>query len=72
MYEKRVLIETYWNVNLPAEITTQAFIYVLIETYWNVNINHKEEYNKNLRVLIETYWNVNFYIEQKIVILFVY
>ena len=37
MYEKRVLIETYWNVN---EITIGAVTFtsnVLIETYWNVN-----------------------------------
>ena len=37
MYEKRVLIETYWNVNFFCMILYRLLIYVLIETYWNVN-----------------------------------
>ena len=38
MYEKRVLIETYWNVNQRIVFTTATTPQVLIETYWNVNI----------------------------------
>ena len=37
MYEKRVLIETYWNVNTGTMVTYKKAEYVLIETYWNVN-----------------------------------
>ena len=57
--EERVLIETYWNVNLIASVISLKLKPVLIETYWNVN---SESYFRNLRiqtVLIETYWNVN-------------
>ena len=32
-----VLIETYWNVNVLAELTALGLDAVLIETYWNVN-----------------------------------
>ena len=31
-----VLIETYWNVKVDAEIIQSAAVPVLIETYWNV------------------------------------
>ena len=33
----KVLIETYWNVNLYFPHTPDVFLCVLIETYWNVN-----------------------------------
>ena len=36
--EERVLIETYWNVNLEKCIVNCKMGGVLIETYWNVNI----------------------------------
>ena len=35
--EERVLIETYWNVNLHMSTTPRNLLSVLIETYWNVN-----------------------------------
>ena len=38
MYEKRVLIETYWNVNVIKTGTQMRLQHVLIETYWNVNL----------------------------------
>ena len=37
--EERVLIETYWNVNLTVNSLRLAFATVLIETYWNVNVS---------------------------------
>ena len=37
MYEKRVLIETYWNVNTYGALCLGTMGFVLIETYWNVN-----------------------------------
>ena len=33
-----VLIETYWNVNLPNGRVKAQTTVVLIETYWNVNL----------------------------------
>ena len=37
-----VLIETYWNVNFYAAVTTVLIPLVLIETYWNVNLEATE------------------------------
>ena len=38
MRRLRVLIETYWNVNVDAVEKIYMVITVLIETYWNVNL----------------------------------
>ena len=35
--QRRVLIETYWNVNLAHLLWHRQQSRVLIETYWNVN-----------------------------------
>ena len=59
MYEKRVLIETYWNVNILGGKARMSFGDVLIETYWNVNLYKALESVSQRLVLIETYWNVN-------------
>ena len=59
MYEKRVLIETYWNVNLRQPKTSACVSFVLIETYWNVNEKSVLKSLPETFVLIETYWNVN-------------
>ena len=60
MYEKRVLIETYWNVNEY----TDAYGKV-VRLGINRNILECKYYQttvatNNAWVLIETYWNVNF------------
>ncbi len=34
-----VLIETYWNVNIPDYSNPKMLRSVLIETYWNVNLH---------------------------------
>ena len=39
--EERVLIETYWNVNLGSATKLDGYHVVLIETYWNVNTLYK-------------------------------
>ena len=44
MYEKRVLIETYWNVNFCKSLYPLSIYIVLIETYWNVNVRDIIEY----------------------------
>ena len=36
---KKVLIETYWNVNMSKQNGLIPGKDVLIETYWNVNIH---------------------------------
>ena len=56
-----VLIETYWNVNIPRYFDPFFERDVLIETYWNVNIIERMVTKNGIFVLIETYWNVNIY-----------
>ena len=34
---KSVLIDTWWNVNEPAEPFITIYRFVLIDTWWNVN-----------------------------------
>ena len=34
---QKVLIETYWNVNMRSQKKDRDVFRVLIETYWNVN-----------------------------------
>ena len=38
--EERVLIETYWNVNIYVSLILLDPSRVLIETYWNVNTDN--------------------------------
>ena len=33
-----VLIDTWWNVNIAIDCTTEAVACVLIDTWWNVNL----------------------------------
>ena len=52
----RVLIETYWNVNLSRSRSGIHSLCVLIETYWNVNKNtellaQKQELRINRNIL---------------------
>ena len=37
MVRQKVLIETYWNVNMDDLFLDTYYFFVLIETYWNVN-----------------------------------
>ena len=58
-YQKEVLIDTWWNVNVVAEPKTESEPTVLIDTWWNVNILDLLNPIINLIVLIDTWWNVN-------------
>ena len=40
-YVRRVLIDTWWNVNLKRGYITQQELEVLIDTWWNVNTEKK-------------------------------
>ena len=44
--QKRVLIETLWNVNLQEELQSEPLL-VLIETLWNVNITKSSVINSD-------------------------
>ena len=37
VFVKKVLISTYWNVNVVGVAFLPVFATVLISTYWNVN-----------------------------------
>ena len=39
MFGKKVLISTYWNVNVQMKYDFEGLVAVLISTYWNVNYN---------------------------------
>ena len=58
IFERQVLIETYWNVNLYHPLVVLRRACVLIETDWNVNIFSVALHYRHF-VLIETCWNVN-------------
>ena len=62
---KKVLIETYWNVNMSKQNGLIPGKDVLIETYWNVNIHWPHGIRNVSSVLIETYWNVNILVTAK-------
>ena len=55
----KVLIETYWNVNMRTTPSKSGIFFVLIETYWNINSLQVRSTVQKMCVLIETYWNVN-------------
>ena len=56
----KVLIDTWWNVNLLDLRSLPESEMVLIDTWWNVNLaQHQAEYIC-FAVLIDTWWNVNF------------
>ena len=54
----RVLIDTWWNVNLTNTWSTGWWVVVLIDTWWNVNPSILTIVLFVL-VLIDTWWNVN-------------
>ena len=56
--QRRVLIETYWNVKTEKPLLYVYLSLVLIETYWNVKGFLIAEDFIKWTVLIETYWNV--------------
>ena len=58
LYNK-VLISTYWNVNITSASSGAGAVNVLISTYWNVNPSYNTKTIRPLIVLISTYWNVN-------------
>ena len=55
----RVLIDTWWNVNLTRSSKKKDGNSVLIDTWWNVNIIDTSKMTLNDIVLIDTWWNVN-------------
>ena len=55
----KVLISTYWNVNIVVPAVVGFLGLVLISTYWNVNIEDRYSIIWRNKVLISTYWNVN-------------
>ena len=57
--DQRVLIDTWWNVNLDSS-SRLLFVYlVLIDTWWNVNTIVVTTVDITSSVLIDTWWNVN-------------
>ena len=42
----KVLIDTWWNVNIPSSSSLKVFARVLIDTWWNVNAMNTTKYNK--------------------------
>ena len=55
----KVLIDTWWNVNIAMRISAGKSIMVLIDTWWNVNVTYSRANKCNEIVLIDTWWNVN-------------
>ena len=55
----RVLIDTWWNVNLDGYKGQDCLILVLIDTWWNVNTERPDINIFHAVVLIDTWWNVN-------------
>ena len=47
--EERVLIETYWNVNVKDDQVIVRTMSVLIETYWNVNVKDDQVIVRTMR-----------------------
>ena len=55
----RVLIDTWWNVNVY-DVRNGSYRYtVLIDTWWNVNVQGATALATATAVLIDTWWNVN-------------
>ena len=55
----QVLIDTWWNVNIPLINLSFGENAVLIDTWWNVNISKRATTLLLSYVLIDTWWNVN-------------
>ena len=55
----KVLIDTWWNVNVARDSKLKQAIDVLIDTWWNVNSTIMILTQNQLQVLIDTWWNVN-------------
>ena len=55
----KVLIDTWWNVNVGLILLITWCIIVLIDTWWNVNEKEDAYIYSIDRVLIDTWWNVN-------------
>ena len=55
----KVLIDTWWNVNIVKRLFSRVSITVLIDTWWNVNFILADLNFDALIVLIDTWWNVN-------------
>ena len=56
---RRVLIDTWWNVNCNNVRAVEMAKAVLIDTWWNVNSAHSFTFARHKCVLIDTWWNVN-------------
>ena len=57
--EKKVLIDTWWNVNHIDQAAVSNGHTVLIDTWWNVNVDYDGLVLRVEQVLIDTWWNVN-------------
>ena len=55
----RVLIDTWWNVNVLPYTSASPDTSVLIDTWWNVNLSFNGINRIVNLVLIDTWWNVN-------------
>ncbi len=55
----KVLIDTWWNVNVRFAFLADRLKCVLIDTWWNVNLYILYFYCSPSAVLIDTWWNVN-------------
>ena len=55
----KVLIDTWWNVNMIILVVPVSASGVLIDTWWNVNHCQSFFHLQFPHVLIDTWWNVN-------------
>ena len=55
----KVLIDTWWNVNMIILVVPVSASGVLIDTWWNVNDKPRSIFRSWSFVLIDTWWNVN-------------
>ena len=55
----RVLIDTWWNVNVVVYPSGAFVSWVLIDTWWNVNLLIRSISRTVTGALIDTWWNVN-------------
>ena len=62
----RVLIDTWWNVNVFKKDKELENGEVLIDTWWNVNNFPIKQQFFDKHVLIDTWWNVNKEVEQRL------
>ena len=57
----KVLIDTWWNVNVVSAGCVIFKKLVLIDTWWNVNTLKSPDAKTDSTVLIDTWWNVNLF-----------